>query len=451
MHEDIPNSRLELYPECGHWPQYERVDLYNPMSIAFLRRNDSVPRPRRPRWPLGRWRPVARTDDETHDRVERPRPAVGGRREVDPCPPVRDLIAAGDARPPTPCSSATSNASSPSAAGACGPQDRADNPAVQAQLGVDQPDFGALFAELGHGDGERSRSPRSCSRGSRPRSPSSRRRPRSRTHTVAEVIAATGFLLPVLEIVDSRIAGWDITFVDTVADNASSGRFVLGTVPVARSTSTSPRSRCAVRQRRRAVERRRGGVPRQPVVRRPLARGHDVPARHAVTSPATSSSPAPSGRWCHRAGDRVEAASRASAGSARGSARRREAALRRFSVRAGALAEAGEGRPVVLLHQTPRSGDEFAEVLPILGRHRRALAIDLPGMGASDRTPAAPPSRASPRASSPRRRPRSRRLRPRRPPHRRRRRRGDRRLRPRSGTPPGAVLDPADRRRRPGA
>jgi 2-hydroxy-6-oxonona-2,4-dienedioate hydrolase len=37
MHEHIPNSRLELYPECGHWPQYERVDLYNPMSIAFLR------------------------------------------------------------------------------------------------------------------------------------------------------------------------------------------------------------------------------------------------------------------------------------------------------------------------------------------------------------------------------------------------------------------------------
>jgi 2-hydroxy-6-oxonona-2,4-dienedioate hydrolase len=37
MHEHIPGSRLELYPECGHWPQYERVDLYNPMAIEFLR------------------------------------------------------------------------------------------------------------------------------------------------------------------------------------------------------------------------------------------------------------------------------------------------------------------------------------------------------------------------------------------------------------------------------
>ncbi|CAN5756633.1 alpha/beta fold hydrolase [soil metagenome] len=40
MHEHIPGSRLELYPECGHWPQYERVDLYNPMSIAFLQEHN---------------------------------------------------------------------------------------------------------------------------------------------------------------------------------------------------------------------------------------------------------------------------------------------------------------------------------------------------------------------------------------------------------------------------
>ena len=37
MHECIPGSRLELYPECGHWPQYEHPELYNPMSIEFLR------------------------------------------------------------------------------------------------------------------------------------------------------------------------------------------------------------------------------------------------------------------------------------------------------------------------------------------------------------------------------------------------------------------------------
>jgi 2-hydroxy-6-oxonona-2,4-dienedioate hydrolase len=37
MHANIPGSRLELYAECGHWPQYERPELYNPMSIEFIR------------------------------------------------------------------------------------------------------------------------------------------------------------------------------------------------------------------------------------------------------------------------------------------------------------------------------------------------------------------------------------------------------------------------------
>ncbi len=36
MHEDVPGSRLELFDHCGHWPQHEQADRYNPLAIAFL-------------------------------------------------------------------------------------------------------------------------------------------------------------------------------------------------------------------------------------------------------------------------------------------------------------------------------------------------------------------------------------------------------------------------------
>ncbi len=49
--------------------------------------------------------------------------------------------------------------------------------------------------------------------------------------TTADLLRAVDHLLPAIEIVDSRVAGWDISIVDTVADNASSGLFVLGTTP----------------------------------------------------------------------------------------------------------------------------------------------------------------------------------------------------------------------------
>jgi pimeloyl-ACP methyl ester carboxylesterase len=44
----------------------------------------------------------------------------------------------------------------------------------------------------------------------------------------------------------------------------------------------------------------------------------------------------------------------------------------------------GPGAPLLLLHQTPRSIDEFAEVIPLLTRERRVIAVDTPGYGASD-------------------------------------------------------------------
>jgi pimeloyl-ACP methyl ester carboxylesterase len=44
----------------------------------------------------------------------------------------------------------------------------------------------------------------------------------------------------------------------------------------------------------------------------------------------------------------------------------------------------GDGVPLILLHQTPRSVDEFKEVLPLLAKHRRTIAVDNPGYGGSD-------------------------------------------------------------------
>lgn len=49
---------------------------------------------------------------------------------------------------------------------------------------------------------------------------------------------------------------------------------------------------------------------------------------------------------------------------------------------------AGVGEPVLLLHQTPRSWDEYRDVVPLLARRRRVIAMDTPGFGDSKRLPA---------------------------------------------------------------
>ena len=51
------------------------------------------------------------------------------------------------------------------------------------------------------------------------------------------------------------------------------------------------------------------------------------------------------------------------------------------------VAACGAGQPILLLHQTPRSWDEYRDVLPLLGKHYRAIAMDTVGFGDSDPLP----------------------------------------------------------------
>ena len=54
------------------------------------------------------------------------------------------------------------------------------------------------------------------------------------------------------------------------------------------------------------------------------------------------------------------------------------------------VAVCGAGLPVLLLHQSPRSWDEYREVLPLLGAHVQAIAMDTPGFGDSEPLAGAP-------------------------------------------------------------
>ena len=101
--------------------------------------------------------------------------------------------------------------------------------AVQKQLGVDQPDFGLLFADMLASE-ERAIP---FAELMQPRVEAEvaivLKKPLERArHSVADVADATDHACAAIEIVGSRIANWDIKLADTIADNASSSHFVLG-------------------------------------------------------------------------------------------------------------------------------------------------------------------------------------------------------------------------------
>jgi 2-keto-4-pentenoate hydratase len=101
--------------------------------------------------------------------------------------------------------------------------------AVQDQLGVHEPDYGTLFGDMILNSGSHI-------------GPRAVLQPRvepevafvlkadlvGESLTAEEVIAATDYVVPAVEVCGSRVKGWDIRFEDTVADNASSGLVVLG-------------------------------------------------------------------------------------------------------------------------------------------------------------------------------------------------------------------------------
>ncbi|MEV0170162.1 fumarylacetoacetate hydrolase family protein [Streptomyces sp. NPDC050803] len=150
-----------------------------------------------------------------------------------PCPPVRSLLPEGDIEAAYAVQRLYVERGLAAGRRPVGRKIGLTSPAVQRQLGVGQPDFGALFADMAVPEGERI-------------APGRLLQPKieaevalvlgadlpHRDPTVADLLRATAFALPALEIVDSRIVGWDISIVDTVADNASCGLFVLGGTPV---------------------------------------------------------------------------------------------------------------------------------------------------------------------------------------------------------------------------
>jgi len=153
-----------------------------------------------------------------------------------PCAAVRDLIGTDDLPAAYAVQQGLVQKRLATGAYVVGRKIGATSEAVQNQLGVDQPDFGYLLDEMDVSDETASSGGISMRRLVQPRVEAEVafvlgkdvNPPSEEDITVELVRDAVDLAVPALEIVDSRIENWDITFTDTVADNASSGLYVIG-------------------------------------------------------------------------------------------------------------------------------------------------------------------------------------------------------------------------------
>lgn len=149
-----------------------------------------------------------------------------------PCAPVRDLLVEGDLASAYAVQEINTGRALGQGRVLAGRKIGLTSKAVQKQLGVDQPDYGMLFTDMAVPDGwEIARS-----RLIQPKAEAEvafvlGRDLDSEHITAADVLRAVDCALPAIEVVDSRIADWKIGILDTIADNASSGLYVLGNEP----------------------------------------------------------------------------------------------------------------------------------------------------------------------------------------------------------------------------
>ena len=126
---------------------------------------------------------------------------------------------------------------------------------MRRQFGVSEPDFGHLLTDMAY----LADAPIPVSDFLQPRAEPEIAlvlgRPLSGPRvSVTDVAGATAYVLPAIEIIDSRIANWQISLLDTVADNASSGGFVVGQSPVPLDRLDLSLTGCVLRHNGRIAE-----------------------------------------------------------------------------------------------------------------------------------------------------------------------------------------------------